>query len=77
MVLSKLAYELLNRINQATTRDSNGKLLSYYVPIARDGVSGAGDASCLRSLEAKGLLERQMASDYSFSITQRGIEELT
>ena len=60
-------------IDHKTDRDFSSKTISrYYVPIAYDGVSGAGDARCLRSLESKGLIEHMPASDYSYAITEEG-----
>lgn len=58
MKLSKRAAELLLLIDRVTDRDwDTGEVHHYYVPSSADGVSGSGDARCLRSLEAKGLIE--------------------
>jgi len=75
MKLSSRAKELMLIIDRATDRDFTTKTIQrYWVPQGQgnDGVWGAGDARCLRSLESKGLIERMPLSDYSYAITEEG-----
>ena len=73
MKLSKRARELLEMIRERTDRFAGG----HYVPMAGDGVSGAGDANCLLGLERKGFTKKETTSGYSYSITVAGREVLT
>lgn len=71
MVLSKRAIELLQLIDSRTKPDR------FFVPLRDDPVGGAGDAKCLLSLEAKGLIERKHPQQYWYAITDKGQEEIT
>ena len=71
--LSKRAKELLLLVDKRTDRDwDTGQIRRYFVPLCRDNVSGAGDARCLQSLEAKGLIEPMKLVAYSYAITEEG-----
>ena len=73
MKLSKRARELLLLVDKRTDRDwDTGEVKYYYVPAAGDGVSGSGDARCLKSLEAKGLIEPMKVASYSYAVTEEG-----
>lgn len=73
MKLSDRARELLLIIDRKTDRDFLNKTIDrYYCPMTYGGVSGAGDANCLRGLERKGLIERMPVGDYSYAITEEG-----
>jgi len=68
--LSKRAIELLRLIDSRTTPDR------FFVPQRDDPVSGAGDARCLLSLEAKGLIERKHPEQYWYAITDEGRRQI-
>jgi len=75
MKLSKRGCELLSLIEQRSILDESGQFQLYYVPTVGDGVSGSGDANCLRGLERKGLIKRMSdPSSYSYIITEEGRE---
>ena len=67
MKLSKRGLELLKLIDSRCGADGR-----YFMPLASDPVSGAGDASCLLSLERKGLTEKAHYNDYTYRITDLG-----
>lgn len=85
--LSFRAKELLLVVDERTEYDIAGNLAKYFVPSSRPYytpishksgfyVSGSGDARILKSLEAKGMIERpRTAPDsfkYSYKVTESG-----
>lgn len=68
--------ELLAKIDASTEWEGDERpgnaLKSYWYP-HYGSVSGAGDAATLRAMERRGLIQRQRASEYSYSITEEGI----
>lgn len=82
--LSARAWLLLALIDEATIRNKDGKLERYFIPDAQGNylngkrylISGAGDASILRSLAEKGLIETMPQGYYFSAITEAGKKEL-
>ena len=71
MKLSKRAIEILEFVDSRCFPDGR-----YFVPMPDDPVYGAGDASCLLSLERKGLIKKANQNDYNYKITDVGKKEL-
>ncbi len=67
MNISKRGIELLRLIDSRCFSDGR-----YFVPSPYDDVHGPGDASCLLSLERKGLIEKAHYHDYCYRITESG-----
>lgn len=82
--ISERAMEILRIINEATEWEGDVRpgevLIKYYVPKYRDGISDAGDACILRSLEKRGLIRRPRRTSidnrYVYEITEEGIYEV-
>ena len=79
-ILNERAFEILKIVNEATEWEGDvrpGSVLTrYYAPRYRDGISGAGDAAILRSLEKRGLICRprtEISNPYVYAITEDGI----
>ena len=71
MKLSQRALELLRFIDSRCFPDGR-----YFVPLPYDPVHGAGDASCLLSLERKGLTEKAHENEYCYRITELGKSQI-
>jgi hypothetical protein len=81
--LGRRSQELLVLVAESTKRGQDGTLQQYFVPKAKPmwcdalrralDVSGSGDASSLRALERRGLVERIGAAPHSYAATDYGV----
>ena len=85
--ISERAQLLLYFVDDSTIRDwGTGELKRYFVPgfgmyhYFNNGksdftyISGSGDANILKSLERRGYIEKQPAADYSYALTEEGLQ---